>query len=283
MNLPYVPKNDDERRVLSRYSRAIELCAIPEPILTVDEVRGKFQEIGEAVAFYIKKHGTEGFKFCKYPVQIPKGGSRLTRNVLPIVIQFLKDEGELIGDPVDLPISCYSRGGTTRREPKLSEDFELPKKIISNMRDSYVLTIEDIGDSLLTLTFACEYLVRKGAKGLKAFLLIDKKVNKVSIPPELEIAHVAYTLDSDNWVIGADCMDYNSLGRNLLPLHGTYDFVVKPIDTSKLGKKEKERRREFERLMDELKKARVNGVPALDFIESLPPMEWEEILLYQDI
>jgi hypoxanthine phosphoribosyltransferase len=100
--------------------------------------------------------------------------------VLKGVFIFLADLVRLLDMPVRVDfvrLSSYGASSTSSGQVLVTKDVEL------SLKDQYVLVVEDIIDSGLTLKYLLEHLQKQQPKGLKVCCLIDKLERRaVSVP-----------------------------------------------------------------------------------------------------
>lgn len=285
----YTPVSREERQVMRLYANALELAVEPDPILTESEVLGKYEEMAKVMAAHLIANESGNV----YPFRIPEGGRRLDP-VWERVREIVEPYGLIIQNPFDIAVSNYGRKGTVSERSELQR-LHLPPEIAEELQGKMAYGLEDIIESGGTLEDAANKAVEAGLLGLVTNVLAQKPVGSEVRHPNLDVLDVIYQLDGDAWVVGANCLDYSGLFRNLLGLFGMRCYVVKPVnDIGPLTPKQKETREAFEKIAGyrdqkgqhvdgELDKLTVCGQSAVDFIESLPPMTRDQILACKDM
>jgi len=120
---------------------------------------------------------------------------------------FLSDLIRKISVPVKVDfVGASSYGAKTFS----SEEIHLTKKLEIDIKDKYVLVVEDIVDTGLTLAYIIDYLKSFGPKSLRVCALIDKHERSKS---SIKLDYVGHSL-SEGFCVGYG-LDYDEDYRNL--------------------------------------------------------------------
>ena len=101
-------------------------------------------------------------------------------------------------------MESYGKGTESSGAVKLVKEFNL------DITGCDVLIVDDILDTGRTLTFAREYMMKKGANSVKTCVLLDKPSRRL-VP--IEADYVGFVIE-DNFVVGYG-LDYDSYYREL--------------------------------------------------------------------
>lgn len=260
--------------VLRQYAIALDAGVMPAPILSASEVDQAVAAVADQLCEYAYARLPDGGSLDM--VDIPRGGTRATNMVLEVAGDRLAERSINVRR-FSLPINNYGDGGSTAMGPRLPKGFMLPEEILSAINRGTVVTIDDILEGGKTVEFARAYLAERGALGLEPFFLFERSGRR----RPYSVAGVGHALDTDGWVAGAGVMDATyGIGRNIPELHLAYPQVVSIILDTSAPTEIQERHSAFWRAIDALRLMQVDGVPAREVIESLPPMKYGDILAY---
>jgi len=174
----------------------LELDKKPKILLDADEINKRVKELGEEIS---KDY---------------EGKDIVVISLLRGSFVFAADLVRAITVPVNIDFMTTSSYGYS---DKSSGVVEIISDIRANVKDKYVLIVDDIMDSGNTMKEVVEYVNKKGPKSIKTCVLLDKPSRReVDIRPD----YVGFTIP-DVFIVGYG-LNYGDFYRNI-PYIFTFD------------------------------------------------------------
>ncbi|NLY66194.1 MAG: hypoxanthine phosphoribosyltransferase [Tissierellia bacterium] len=174
----------------------MELDKKPKILLDADEINKRVKELGEEIS---KDY---------------EGKDIVVISLLRGSFVFAADLVRAITVPVNIDFMTTSSYGYS---DKSSGVVEIISDIRANVKDKYVLIVDDIMDSGNTMKEVVEYVNKKGPKSIKTCVLLDKPSRReVDIRPD----YVGFTIP-DVFIVGYG-LNYGDFYRNI-PYIFTFD------------------------------------------------------------
>ncbi len=174
----------------------MELDKKPKILLDADEINKRVKELGEEIS---KDY---------------EGKDIVVISLLRGSFVFAADLVRAITVPVNIDFMTTSSYG---HSDKSSGVVEIISDIRANVKDKYVLIVDDIMDSGNTMKEVVEYVNKKGPKSIKTCVLLDKPSRReVDIRPD----YVGFTIP-DVFIVGYG-LNYGDFYRNI-PYIFTFD------------------------------------------------------------
>lgn len=174
----------------------MELDKKPKILLDADEINKRVKELGEEIS---KDY---------------EGKDIVVISLLRGSFVFAADLVRAITVPVNIDFMTTSSYGYS---DKSSGVVEIISDIRANVKDKYVLIVDDIMDSGNTMKEVVEYVNKKGPKSIKTCVLLDKPSRReVDIKPD----YVGFTIP-DVFIVGYG-LNYGDFYRNI-PYIFTFD------------------------------------------------------------
>lgn len=166
-------------------------------LLSEEEIRAKVKELGAVI--------TRDYR----------GKNLLLVTVLKGAVVFLADLMRWIDTPAEIDfmiVSSYGSGTKTSGVVKIIKDLDIP------LADKYILIVEDILDSGMTLSYIKELLQSRSPQSIRIVTLLDKPERR---KVDLHADYSGFTVP-DEFVVGYG-LDYDEKYRNL-----PYIGILKP-------------------------------------------------------
>lgn len=174
----------------------MELDKKPKILLDADEINKRVKELGEEIS---KDY---------------EGKDIVVISLLRGSFVFAADLVRAITVPVNIDFMTTSSYGYS---DKSSGVVDIISDIRANVKDKYVLIVDDIMDSGNTMKEVVEYVNKKGPKSIKTCVLLDKPSRReVDIRPD----YVGFTIP-DVFIVGYG-LNYGDFYRNI-PYIFTFD------------------------------------------------------------
>ena len=166
-------------------------------LLTQEELREKVKELGRQIT------------------QDYQGKNLMIVTVLKGAVVFLADLMREIDVPAEIDfmvVSSYGAGTKSSGVVKIVKDLDVP------LKDKDLLTVEDILDSGMTLSYLKELLEGREPRSIRIATLLDKPARR---KVDLKADYIGYSVP-DEFVVGYG-LDYDEKYRNL-----PYIGILKP-------------------------------------------------------
>lgn len=175
---------------------------IKEILFTEEEIAARVREIG-------------GELTDKYSALVDSGESVVLLSVLRGAAIFMADLARSTEVPLEMDYMALSSYGSGT---KSSGRVKIVKDLTASIEGKYVIVVEDILDSGLTLQFLLDYLQSHNPASVEVVTLL-RKLAKAQVP--IECAHVGFECP-DEFIVGYG-LDYAERYRNL-----PYIGILKP-------------------------------------------------------
>ena len=171
---------------------------IKEVLYSEEEIRDKVKELGERI--------TEDYK----------GKNLFLLGILKGCVPFMAD----IMRSIDLELEYDFMDVSSYQGTRSMGEVRILKDISTSIVDKYILIVEDIIDTGVTLSYLTKILKSRGARSIEIVTMLSKPSRR---KVELPVKYNGYEID-DHFVIGYG-MDYNERFRGL-PYIGILDESV---------------------------------------------------------